>query len=346
MSLSVILQQMGVICILVAIGFTLQKKDVIDALTSKKLSAIVVDVCNPALIMASILSGNLTATHEDLLTAIALGAAFYALLIVLGFLIPRILRVAPDKRRFYNLMTVYTNTGFLGIPVAKAILPANAILYVIVINVFSTLLFYTHGVTVLGRGTSDSANSGHNASDSANSCHNASDSAGAGTSKTAAGLSGFGQALRRIFSPGTIMAVLSLVVFWYGISLPPILANTIEYVGNATVFLSMTLLGVSIARSKLLKSLKDVRIWGYVALRMLVVPVGIVFLMHSLGFDPVATLAMCLMAAVPVGNLPMIQAEKIGEDTTILSSAIAVTTALSIGTITILMSVFSGMLLA
>ena len=322
MSLSIILQQMGVIILLVAIGFYLQKKNVIDALTSKKLSAIVVDVCNPALIMASILSGNVTATHKDLLTALGLGAAFYALLILLGFVLPRILCVSPDKRRFYNLMTVYTNTGFLGIPVAKAILPANAILYVIVINVFYTLLFYTHGVTVLGRGKNQ-------------------EGAPAGTS---GGLSALGHALKRLVSPGTIMSVLSLVVFWFQLTPPPILKNTIEYVGNATVFLSMTLLGVSIARSQLLKSLKDVRIWCYVLLRMLLVPVGIVFLMRGLGFDSTATLAMCLMAAVPVGNLPMIQAEKIGEDTSILSSAIAVTTAVSIGTITILISVFTGWL--
>ncbi|MCR5460521.1 MAG: AEC family transporter [Acetatifactor sp.] len=365
MSLSVILQQMGVICILVAIGFALQKKNVIDALTSKKLSAIVVDVCNPALIMASILSGNLTATHADLLTAIALGAAFYALLILLGFIIPWILRVEPDKRRFYHLMTVYTNTGFLGIPVAKAILPANAILYVIVINVFYSLLFYTHGVTVLGRGKITAGGqiahgfptSDQTASDSAlaKQATHGSSKAKQSTSGPAAhnsvhnsapsGLSGFGHALKRILSPGTIMAVLSLVVFWYNVTLPPILANTIEYVGNATVFLSMTLLGVSIARSNLMTSVKDIRIWGYVFLRMLLVPVGIVFVMHALKFDPVATLAMCLMAAVPVGNLPMIQAEKIGEDTTILSSAIAVTTAVSIGTITILTSIFSGWLL-
>jgi predicted permease len=79
---------------------------------------------------------------------------------------------------------------------------------------------------------------------------------------------------------------------------------------------------------------------------MLLVPVGIVFAMRAIGFDPVATLAMCLMAAVPVGNLPMIQAQKIGEDTTILSSGVAVTTVVSIATITILTSIFSGWLLA
>lgn len=307
MSLSVLLQQMGVILILVSIGVMLQRKDVIDTKTSKKLSAIVVDVCNPALIMASILSGGLTATHEDLLVAVALGAGFYGLLVLLGFVLPRILHAAPDNRRFYNLMTVYTNCGFLGIPVARAILPANAILYVIVINVFYSLLFYTHGMIIL----SGKKNSG----------------------KT--------NPIKSILNPGTIMAVLSLVVFWFGITLPPLLANTIEYVGNATIFLSMTLLGVNIARSRLLESVKDLRIWGYILLRMILLPVAIVYVMRALSFDQIPTLAMCLMAAVPVGNLPMIQAEKTGQDTRILSSAIAVTTAVSLVTITVLISVFA-----
>ena len=53
---------------------------------------------------------------------------------------------------------------------------------------------------------------------------------------------------------------------------------------------------------------------------------------------------MCLMGAVPVGNLPMIQAEKIGEDTTTLSSGIAVTTVISGVTITLLISLFSAVL--
>ena len=141
------------------------------------------------------------------------------------------------------------------------------------------------------------------------------------------------------------MAILSLAVFWFRITLPPILANTIEYVGNATVFLSMALLGISIARSNLAQSLKDFRIWAYIVLRMLLFPISITLLMHAFSFDPTATLAICLMAAVPVGNLPMIQAEKIGEDTKILSSAIAVTTAVSIVTISILMSIFSAWLL-
>ena len=120
MSTSIILQQMGVIVILVSIGIYLYKKGTVDSTVSPRLSSIVVDVCNPALILASILSGNITATHKDLLIGMVIGVIFYAFLIVLGLILPRILRSAPDDRRYYNMMTIYTNTGFIGIPVARA----------------------------------------------------------------------------------------------------------------------------------------------------------------------------------------------------------------------------------
>jgi len=314
MSISIILQQMGVICILVLIGVYLYNKKIIDGSNSQKLSAIVVDVCNPALIMASILSGNITATRSDLITAIYLGAAFYLLLVILGFVIPRILKSEPANRKFYNLITVYTNTGFLGIPIAKAILPDNAIIYVIVINVFYSLLFYTHGMAVLHSGIDKNT----------------------GIKRK--------NPLLSILNPGTVMAILSLLVFWFDLTPPPIIANTIQYIGNATVFLSMALLGVSIARSSFFKSFKNIKIWFYIVLRMIIVPVAIVLVMKLLSFDNDAILALCLMAAVPAGSLPMIQAEKMGLDTELLSSSIAMTTFISIFSITALMSVISTLL--
>ena len=304
---------MGVICILVSIGILLQKKGVVDNLTSRKLSAIVVDVCNPALIMSSILGGEITADHHDLIVALILGAVFYAVLIVLGLIIPGLLKIPSEKKRFYHLMTVYTNTGFLGIPVAKAALPSNAIIYVIVINILYSILFYTHGLAVLG------------------------DKDDTGNGRLVSRLS-------KIANPGTVMAILSLVVFWFSVELPPIIANTIGYIGNATVFLSMVMLGVSIARSDIGKSIKNLKIWLFILIRMVVFPVAVALIMWRMGFDRTATLAMCLMSSVPVGNLPMIQAEKMGEDTTVLSSAIAATTAVSVVTITLILAVFSMLL--
>ena len=307
MSTYIVLQQMGVIVILVAIGILLYKRKIVDNTVSPKISAIVMDICNPALILASILSGSITATHDDLITALILGAIFYSGLVISGFIFPFIIKAKTNDRRFYNLMTVYTNVGFIGIPVARAILPENAILYVIVCNVMYSLLFYTHGIVVLSNGKEK-------------------------------------MNISRIFSPGTIMAILALVVFWFNIKPPLIISNSVTFVGNATVFLSMTLLGVNIARSEITKGLKNIRIWIYIALRMVLLPIIMFFVLRAINCNSITILGLCLMALMPIGNLPLIQAEKTGEDTQLLSSAIAITTVVSIITITILMTFFTAML--
>ncbi len=306
MSTSIVLQQMGVITILVGIGIFLYKRGVVDDHTSQRMSTIVMDVCNPALILASLLSGNVTATHHDLIVAIVLGASFYIGLVILGFIFPKLIRGGEDSR-FYNMMTVYTNVGFIGIPVARAILPENAILYVIICNVIYSLLFYTHGIIVMSNGKEKLS-------------------------------------LKKILSPGTIMAVVSLVIFWFNIYLPPIIANSISYLGNATVFLSMTLLGVGIARSNITSGIKNPRIWIYIIVRMIAVPVALFFALKMAGFSSITIMGLCLMAAMPIGNLPLIQCEKMGEDTELLSGAIAISTLASIFTITILMTTFTTLL--
>ncbi len=307
MSTIVTLEQMGVITILVAIGIYLYKREVIDNTTSQKISVIIMDICNPALILASMLSGNVSATHADLIEALIIGALFYIFLVILGFILPIILRVERNNQRFFNLMTVYTNVGFIGIPVARAILPENAILYVIVCNVMYSLLFYTHGITILGRGKEK-------------------------------------MNLKKVFSPGTIMALLALVVFWFDLKPPLIISSSISYIGNATVFLSMALLGVSIARSDITKGLKNIRIWAYILIRMILVPVALFFILRAAHCDDITILGICLMAEMPIGNLPLIQSEKMGEDTELLSSAITVSTIASMATITVLMSIFTTML--
>ena len=106
----------------------------------------------------------------------------------------------------------------------------------------------------------------------------------------------------------------------------------------------MTLLGVNIARSEFTKGLKNFRVWIYVAVRMVLIPIALFAVLKALGSKSVTILGLCLMSLMPVGNMPLIQAEKTGEDTSLLSSAIAITTIVSIFSITILMSLFTTLL--
>lgn len=301
MSSVIILQQMAVIAILVGIGIYLYKKEVIRDDTSKRISMIVTDVCNPAMIMSCVLTGDIKASHRELLTALAVAVMIYIGLCMAGFFLPILLKIEKKERRFYNLMTVYANVGFMGIPLAKAVLSDTAMLYVIVFNVIFCLFFYTHGIYVIYGGSEKIQ-------------------------------------IKNILSPGSIMSVLTILVFWFDFGLPVVLENSIVYLGNATVFLSMTLLGVSIARADMKEGLKEKKIYPYLFLRMIVLPLGITWILKVVGLPWEMVQAFCLMTAMPAANLPLIQAEKTGENTEILSRGIMMTTILSLFTVTIVLS--------
>ena len=301
MGVTVVLRQMSVIAILVCIGVYLEKKKVFTEQGTKLISKLVVDICNPVLIVSTILNGNITVTHKEFLSGVGVAAAVYAVFILIGSVLPMLIGVPKDERKFYSLMSIYGNVGFLGIPVAKAILPENAMLYVIICNVFYCLLFYTHGIITLSSGREK-------------------------------------MDLKKLISPGVIMSILALLIFWFDIKVPDFIAKTADYVGSPTVFLSMVLLGASVARSNFIRDMKDAKLWIFILVRLVCVPAAAVLILRGIGTADETVRTFCLMCAVPVGNLPMIQAEKIGERTDILSRGIIVTTVFSFLSITAFMS--------
>lgn len=304
MSTIIIIQQMAVIAILVGVGILLCKKDMIDDSTSKSLSALVLDVCNPALILSCILTGDMKATHRELLIAVGIALILYLLLCAAGILIPKLIRVPDAEQKYYNLMTVYGNVGFIGIPVAKAVLSDTGMLYVVVINVMFGLFFYTHGILTL---------------------------------------SGKKEKIRvsRMLNLGTITSVLALVLFWFDISLPDIIATSIVYLGNATVFLSMSLLGASLTKISFRTVFKEKRMWAFIPVRMLLLPLILAYALRALHFSEDMVQAFCLMVSMPTANLPLIQAEKAGKNTRLLSQGVMVTTIVSFVTVTLVMSIIS-----
>ena len=295
-----ILQQMGVIACLVLIGYGTYKKNIIDNRFCRQLSVLLVDFTNPALMISAVITGDITASRRDLLTALLIAAALYALLCVLGVVVPRFLGAAREDQRFYHMLTVYTNTGFIGIPLSRAILPENAMIYVIVFNIMFNVYMYTHGVLVLG---------------------------------------GEGVNLKKLISPGTISAIVALVIYWFRIPVPDMPANLVIYLGNATTFLTMVMLGASIAQQSIAKCFRDKTVWRYIVYRMLILPAVLTLIMKAMHLNMHMILAYCLMMALPAANMPLILAEKEGYPTETLSKVILTTTLVSFFTITILLSV-------
>ena len=301
MSSLIIIQQMAVIAILVAIGWGLQRAGILDGITRKHMSFIVVNLTNPCLILTTAITSDVRLSHRDFLIALAVAGVFYIFLILLGRLLPRILPIRPDERKFYDMMIVYTNIGFIGIPIASAVLPDGAMVYVVICNIMFFLFFYTHGIRTLREERG-------------------------------------GFSVKKLINPGTIASVITVLLFWFGLKLPLFLNTTISYIGNATLFLSLTMLGASLARADIPGSLKRPGIWCYVVIRMIAVPLALFFILKALKLPVGMIEAFALMAMVPAGNLPMVQAEADGLPTATLSEGIVGSTILCFFTITLLMS--------
>lgn len=286
MSVQIVLQQMIVIVALVCLGMGMYRKKYIDDKMTEKLSAIVVDVCNPLLCLSCGLEAGVSASHHDIAMGFVMAIFVYAFLLVCGFVVPKLCGIPQGNQKFYNMMLVYGNIGFIGIPVAKAVLPPEAMIYVIILNILFSVVFYTHGVLVMG---------------SKDDFHFK-------------------------ISPGIVCSLLTILIFWFDISLPGILSQTILYIGNATTFLSMALLGCSFAVASVKTLLSDWRMYLFAGIKMLVLPMGLGYLLKVFGMDETMIQAFVLLIAMPVANMPLMLAKQVGEETKVLTQGIMLTT--------------------
>ena len=286
MSLEIVFAQMIVIVILVCVGIGLYKRKYIDETMSEKLSAIVVDVCNPVLCLSCGLEAKGAAGHKEIAFAFMAAFLVYAFLLVSGFFVPKICGISRENQKYYNMMMVYGNIGFIGIPVAKAVLPSEAMLYVIILNIMYSVIFYTHGIWLMGAKK---------------------------------------EAHFRL-QPGLVCSVLTIIIFWFELSFPDIVTQSITYIGNATTFLSMTLLGCSFAAvsAKVFKG--NWKTYLFILLKMLVIPVVLGYLLSILKVNEHMVQAFVLLVAMPAGNMPLMLAKQVGEDTEVLTQGILLTT--------------------
>lgn len=146
----VMLQQMIVMFLMMAVGYLCYRKQILTEEVSKKVSAIVVNVANPCMILSSALTDQ-QMQGKELVQTLAIVVMMYAFLLVVAQLLPRILCIQKGSRGAYAAMTVFANIGFMGFPVLAAMYGNGALLYGAVFQIPFNILIYTYGVAVLTR---------------------------------------------------------------------------------------------------------------------------------------------------------------------------------------------------
>ena len=300
----VALQQMLVLFIIMMIGFIAYKKNIITDETSKKLSAIVVNISNPALILSSV-TGNATVTGAELVETMFVAIGMYVFLIAVAALVPVIIKAPAKDRGTYRVMTIFGNVGFMGFPIISSLYGGGALLYASLFLLPYNILIYTYGVWEMCKSSGE----------------------GSGAVKKSGR-----ESIKQMFNIGVIFCIIAVVVYALGIKFPAWVNTTVSMLSSTTAPLSMMVIGASFATMNFKKVFLNVRTWVFSALRLLVIPVLGTFLVSLVTDNPSIIGVTMVMLGVPVGSMTAMLAQEYGGDYALSSETVAMTTLLSVVT--------------
>lgn len=324
-----IIQQMMVLFLIMLIGYCAAKNNILDEDSSKKVSAIVVNIANPAMILSSVLGENKINPKELMFTSI-IAVGIFLCLILLAVFIPMILGAEKRQYGVYKVMTVFSNIGFMGFPIISSIYGKDALLYASIFLIPYNILIYTYGIITIQKKEDMQEEEA---------C------AKAAKYKTGAGRryhgdcagKGIGDNLKKILNLGVAASVVALIVYFGNIPIPGMATKVIEMLANLTAPLSMMVIGASFTSMSLKDMFTDWRLLVFSGIKLLVLPVAGMLILSQF-VENMMLLGVCMiMLATPVGSMTAMLAQQYDCDSELSSRGVALTTLLSVATIPIVL---------
>lgn len=302
MTILTVFFQMLSLLIMIGAGFFMTKKEMLDAHTNTHMSKMIVNVFNPMLILSSALSsaGMIPLDTMGLVSLIAV--VMFAILIVAGMILSPFFDKRWDQRKIFQMMFVFSNLGFIGIPVVSTILGSEYVVYVTEFLVIYTIVFYTYGVALMDGKFSLSS-------------------------------------LKTMCNPGMISGVAAVLLIILNVQLPGFLATAITYLGNVTSPMALVAVGFALANTELKQIFYQPKLYVFSVVKLLLLPLLMLPLLRLATDDP-ALISVCMvMFGMPIGNMPLILGNQKGIDGSTCSAAIILTTILCVFTIPILLAI-------
>lgn len=306
MDIFVILMQMIQLFLVMALGYFLYKVKILDQEMNKRLTTLILSVTTPAMIIASVLNTTVTQSLSDIIFVFVVGLATYIILPMIGFIIVKIMKIPKQQQGLYIFMTVFSNIGFMGFPVMKAIFGNSAVFYTAIFNMLFNLFVFTIGQTIMNYGTNRKAEMN----------------------------------LKNIISPGVIASLVALLIYFTQLQLPDVISSTINMVGDMTTPIAMLIIGSTLATIPIKEVFTEFRIYPFTLIKQVIVPIVLYPVMKFFISDPLILGVTLIMVAMPVGNSAVLFATEYGGDESVAAKNIFMTTLLSIFTIPFIVALF------
>ena len=296
MLILILLRQIAIMALLMAVGIYLSRKGFLSPQGTKDLGAILLRIIIPCVIVKSYIT---TYSRERLLElALSAGLALAAFILAMGIAY----LVYGKRRRIENFAAAFCNAGFIGIPLAQAVIGDEGVFYMAASVALLNLFQWTYGVYIMtDRRDSISA-------------------------KTIAK------------NPVVIAIVIGIALFLSRLPVPGILTSTLGYIAGMNTPVAMILMGTYMAKLPWRKLL-DKRAYGCVLLRLVVIPAVVLAGFWALPIsNQNVALAAYLAAATPVGANICVFAQQYDCDYEFSVVTVCLSTVLSIVTVPLMVS--------
>lgn len=306
----ILLQQMLALFVLMLIGYFCSKKEVLDKATTKKISWLVVNVANVAMILQAGLDNKNEIPPENLLLVGGIAVGMYIILILLAAVLPLLLRVERENWGIYRTLLIFSNIGFMGIPLLRAIAGSEAVLYASLFQFPFNILLYTYGIAAI-QGKEDSTESEKK--------------------------SGF--RWKSMLNVGVLSCVIALIFFFGKIDMPEFVDTVLLNLSNLTAPLSMLVIGQSFTEFQLKDLFTDIRLLLFAGIKLLVIPVVGLFVLQQFITNETILLVCLVMLGTPVASMAAMLAQQYDSNYELASKGVALTTILSVVTIPVVSAV-------
>jgi predicted permease len=293
--------QVIVMFLLMAAGYACVKFKVLTDRGVKDINKLLLVLVTPAIIIHSYCRPFDAVLFKNLLQGFLLAVIAHIIAIAISF---GLIRGRGDRVKIERFALIFSNSGFMGIPLISALLGNEGIIYATSYIAVFTLTQWTVGVLLLS------------------------------------GRSDIKTTVRKlVVNPGIISVALGISIFVLSIKVPSPVVSALGFIADLNTPVAMMLVGAFAAQSNILKSFTDPKVYYVSFLRLILVPLLMIPVYMALDLSQTLVVANFIAAACPVAALAAMFPALYGHDANYGSFFITVSTILSVVTIPLMVLV-------
>lgn len=298
-AVAIISGQIAVMFLLMAAGFALYRVKFLNDAGVSQMSDLVLYVANPILIAEALMRPFdavllMDAAWVALGTAILLAASLVVIRIAYG----RSRDAEADVGRF---STMFTNAGFIGIPLAQATVGPDGVSFIAVANTVQTFLIWTYGVWLYSHDRKDI------------------------------------EPKRVLTNPAIIAIALGLACFVSSWQPPQVVLSALDALGSLNTGLVMLALGAYLGAADLGSIMRGRASWKVSLLRLVVMLLAAVALIRVLPGGTAASLTLVMYEAMPAAVVASLLAQRFGGNGGHAAGVVSLSTLLSLVTLPLML---------